>query len=785
MDNTKIEKEIYSLGLSGSGIGVWWIKKIDDNFTFFQTGSKDEEVVINVNDLPPLLMNSTNWKSTFRELREIKKEYKIKLDSAIRCNDALFDGTIDKCSKRVPWLNDENEIIWLQDQVYVLEKDEQGNAKTMMGVTINESVRQDRRDLYQTIEEVNIKLRIANERAIELANLLVWSMDFDDFPKGDLYFGNEMYSETLGMKRNENGHLDFSDFINTSFPDEEGKESMSVLMKSFEETINGNLDEFFGVIVKHRNLNTGEARYLEHFTRVEEKYPDKSIKKIGGYIIDMTEKVKMEKENEELDRKNKNLMLAQKLALTSGKVMVWFLNSESKYKKDDFYGNDLLFEKLGIRKNAGSTFFIQDFNSTIYDEDEEGRILKEAYFLKDDQIESNKAQSYERVLVKHKSLTSSEIFYFEHNFVVEERYPDGSLKIRGGFMNDVTTETLYKKRIEYLVKHDVVTGLSNRNMFEDFIVNSLPEKYALLVFDIDGLKFINDAYGHLKGDEVISALGKYLAEVFSLDSDCFRIGGDEFAIITNTIDTNTIEQRIQKIKELVVDFSQSSNLAFSISVGYEIVLNPNTRFTKVFTNAENIMYRRKLSDRNSRKSKTMTTVLETLNSKTEETKAHCDRLGKYAVMVLKQMGYTRTSDLEDIWLLCTLHDIGKITISEEILSKPGKLTKEEFYKIKQHSEAGYKIVKNIVDSDRIANAVLYHHERYDGHGYPFNLKEEEIPLFAKILSVCDSYDVMVTGRAYQESKTKKQAMAEIERCSGTQFDPVIAQHFLTAIEKQK
>jgi len=189
------------------------------------------------------------------------------------------------------------------------------------------------------------------------------------------------------------------------------------------------------------------------------------------------------------------------------------------------------------------------------------------------------------------------------------------------------------------------------------------------------------------------------------------------------------------------------------------------------------MYRRKLGIRSSRKSQTMEAVLETLNTKTEETKEHCDRIGSFAVEIMKALGYTRTSDLDDIKLLCKVHDIGKITISEEILSKPDKLTDEEYNKIKNHSEAGFKIIKNIVESDLIANGVLYHHERYDGNGYPFGLIGDNIPLYARIIAICDSYDVMVEGRPYQAKKTHKEAIDEIIRCSGTQFDPMIVQVF--------
>ena len=365
--------------------------------------------------------------------------------------------------------------------------------------------------------------------------------------------------------------------------------------------------------------------------------------------------------------------------------------------------------------------------------------------------------------------------------MVEERYEDLSMKIRGGYMSDVTTETKYRNRIEFLVKHDLVTGLKNRNMFEEFIESPLfPRSYTLIVIDIDGLKFINDAFGHINGDNVIKLLGKVLKTKFADNPWLFRIGGDEFAVITKEIKQEKIDEIILEMKEMIRIESSSMKLTVNVSVGYEIVINNEIDFNNAYTSAENIMYRRKLSIRSSRKSQTLDTVLETLNTKTEETKAHCDRLGNYAVRTLKELGYSRTSDLEDIQLLSQVHDVGKITIAEELLSKEGRLSKEEYDKIKTHSEAGYKIIKNIVESDVIADGVLYHHERVDGKGYPFGLSGPEIPLFAKIIAVCDSYDVMVTGRKYQTKKSKQEAIEEIERCIGTQFDEKVAKAFIKA-----
>jgi len=779
-----IANHIFNLGIEGSGIGIFWIKKHDGHYYYHHTESSSEIYGLEIKDLPVSILYGEKWKETFEKIIKINSAHKNVIESSQKQMYQVLQGEISACKYKAPWLDNSGNVIWLMDQLYIVDRDIDNTAQTVIGLTVNQTLRSNEKEKFEEMEEITVKLRSANQRAIELANLLVWSMNYEEFPKGDYIFCNDAYALALGLQKNINGYVSFEDFMKTRYLDLEGARSMQSLLDQVEATKLNKTDEIINVLVKHKNILTKEPVYLNHFTKVDERFDDGSIRRIAGYIIDITERVRMEKDNEALDKMNKELLVAQKLAVKSGKVLIWYQNSEESDNDNYFYGNEILFQKLGIRKFRDSRFFIQDFNRTIYTEDVEGKNLSEAYFEIDDLVEMNQLDSYTKTLLKHKNLTTGEILYMEHNLIVEERYENGSLKIRGGYMNDVTNETNYKKRIEFLVKHDLVTGLNNRNMFEEYKVSSeLPNSYTLIVFDIDGLKFINDAFGHLEGDKVIKFLGDELKKEFGRDSKSFRIGGDEFSVISEDIDPESIEKRLDKVKVSLKEISNQQNLSFSISVGYEIVTNRDIRFNLAFTTAENIMYRRKLGDRNSRKSKTMETVLETLNTKTEETKAHCDRLGKYAELVLIELGYSRVSDLEDIKLLCQVHDIGKITISEDILSKPGKLTDEEMDKIKSHSEAGYKIIKNIVESDTIANGVLYHHEKYDGTGYPFGLKGGEIPLFAKIVSVCDSYDVMITGRPYQKTKTKVEAIKEIERCKGTQFDPIIADAFISAIQK--
>lgn len=773
-----LEISLNKLGLKDSGIGVFWIKKENGKFIYYHTEYSANLYRLSLSDLPPSIIFGEKWEATAKEVYKRNPSFENLVVNSKKELLKVTRGELSHAKYSSPWLDSDNKEIWVSDKVYIVDYDTDRTAKTIVGITVNETIRSSRREKYQEIEEINIKLRSAEERAIQLAGFLVWSMNFEEFPNGDYIFSNDLYKKTLGLKNDSNGYIMFDDFVRTKYDDSKEKDSMGYLQGEFDKANKFSSYNYFETLTKHKNLITNETLYLKHHTNVDERYIDGSIKRVSGYIVDFTSQINMEKEYEELDLKNKNLLLAQKLAFDSGQVMIWYLNNATAPKKDYFYGNPKLFEKLGLPIHSKEFFLIDEFNQTIYTKDEEGLKLYNEYMKMEKLIDSNHIQQYSRVLVKHINLVTNELLYFEHNFIVDERNIDKSLRIRGGYMNDVTKETLYKNEIEYLVKHDAVTGLRNRNMFEEFIHSkSSPKNYTVIVLDIDGLKFINDAYGHIWGDKAIKITSDLLKEIFLDTSNLYRVGGDEFTVISQVTDSKKIETMIKELKMRILEKTEFSQLVFNVSVGYEVVKNNDIDFDLAFTTAENIMYRRKLGIRNSRKSQTMETVLQTLNTKTEETKDHCDRLGDYAVKVLKSMGYTRISDLEDIILLCKLHDVGKITISEELLSKSTSLTDAEYSRIKTHSEAGYKIVKNIVESDDIANAVLYHHERVDGKGYPFGLKGDEIPLYAKIVSICDAYDVMVEGRVYQTKRTHEEAINEIVKCSGTQFDSKLVDIF--------
>ncbi len=709
-------------------------------------------------------------------------EYQDYFDFNVEEFSNLVTGEKDSYILTSPWLDSTDEIIWVEDRVAVLSRNDEGYAELIVAITIDVTESKLKEFSIDRLEESKKQLLNAGNRAIKLAGLLVWMINFEEFPDGDYMVTNDRYNQVLGLEGKYNGYVKHGDFLETIYPDSQGKDLMDNLQRKFEKMKENKIDKFMQTL-KHKNLKTNDLVYLEHHTRVEERYSDGTLKIVGGYILNITEKMKMEETNKLLNLEKERHLSAERLAVKSGRVMIWYLYSDNPGDSTSFYGNELLFTKLGLTDSKNKEFLIREFNDSIYKGNPEGLELHDIYFAMDDKVEAGEIDSYDKLLVIHQNVKTNEIFYFEHNFEVEKRFADGSLMIRGGFLTDVTEEIRYKKRNDYLLRHDSVTGLLNRNAFEMFIdSNDMLKEYTLIIADIDGLKFINDAFGHIRGDDAIKFVGHQLDAEFRRNSTIYRIGGDEFAIISEITNESEINLHIDRIKSIIVKTNENNDIQLGVSVGYEIVSNTEMNFSEAFINAENVMYRRKLSDRNSRKSKTMNAVLETLHVKTEETKEHCDRLGEYAVKTLKILGFTRISDLEDIEILCKVHDIGKISISEEILSKKGKLTKSEYKKIQGHSEAGYKIVKNIVESDRIAYGVLYHHERVDGKGYPFGLVGDEIPLFAKILSICDAYDVMITGRKYSKAISQENAFKEIIEHSETQFDKLIAEKFIEAIK---
>ena len=214
------------------------------------------------------------------------------------------------------------------------------------------------------------------------------------------------------------------------------------------------------------------------------------------------------------------------------------------------------------------------------------------------------------------------------------------------------------------------------------------------------------------------------------------------------------------------------SIVMSVSIGWDTKLNIDQKVTDVFIKAEESMYRRKLSETQSMRNLTIQVILKTLNEKSLLEKDHADRVSYLSKKIGEAM------QLDSAMLLETeiaglMHDIGKITIHENILNNPGLLSDEDYDEMKRHPESSYHILKSVDAYAYLSEHALYHHERWDGLGYPKGLKGEEIPLIARIIAVAEAYEAMTSNRPYRDKKTPEEAITELQRYSGSQFDPAI------------
>jgi len=347
---------------------------------------------------------------------------------------------------------------------------------------------------------------------------------------------------------------------------------------------------------------------------------------------------------------------------------------------------------------------------------------------------------------------------------------------------DITEERKEEEKIKYLSFHDDLTGVYNRRYFENEIkrlniTGHLP--ISIIVADINGLKIINDSLGHEKGDQLLIKSAEILKEVIREGDILARQGGDEFAILLPETTQKEAERIINRIKKKSSE-TKADELIVSIALGTASKTKSIQDLNNISKIADDSMYQNKLSESKSTKNKIVEGLLNSLAVKSDETKEHTVRMTSIAFDFGEELELSN-SELSRLFLLSTLHDIGKITIEKKILSKPGELTAKEWEAIKKHPENGYKIASSSDEFAPVAEEIYTHHERWDGTGYPRSLKGKEIPYLSRIISIIDAYDVMTNDRPYTKAIPQKEASKEIKDCAGSQFDPELADVFVKMI----
>ena len=397
-------------------------------------------------------------------------------------------------------------------------------------------------------------------------------------------------------------------------------------------------------------------------------------------------------------------------------------------------------------------------------------------FMEDDKhIIENKTPIHNEIVYKDKG---GEFTYREViKIPLLDKY--GNVKGVVGRSLDITERKKYQDKLEYLSYTDILTGAKNRTYFEEVEKRYSEEgklPLGVIMGDANGLKLVNDTFGHRQGDKLLKDITEVLKNVSKNVGEVFRIGGDEFVILVPEASLKQCEELILEIEEKCNQY-KNDLFNISISLGAAVKYDAKKDIYEVIKEAEDKVYRNKLLQKSSIKGSILTSLKIGLGVNSGETEQHNERVVIRAIKVGEKLGLSM-SELDELKIAAGLHDIGKIGISDDILSKSTSLTDEEYEIIKTHTEKGYRIIKASSELKSVAKSVLYHHERWDGKGYPMGLKGEEIPLLARVISVCDTFDVMISGRVYKSAMSKESALEELKRCAGTQFDPKVVDIFI-------
>lgn len=375
------------------------------------------------------------------------------------------------------------------------------------------------------------------------------------------------------------------------------------------------------------------------------------------------------------------------------------------------------------------------------------------------------------------------------NSVATLEYDESGKPLKGhGVIHDITQLKREQDKLLHESTHDHLTGVYNRRYFSEQRIHYNTQDYlpmSFAIIDINGLKVINDSFGHHAGNIVLRRLAQVLEKHMDRKEDFVaRIGGDEFSIFFTNRTQEEAEIQMQTILEHIAK-ERVGNIEISVAYGIATRLSLDEDIDATLKRAEDEMYLYKISDSQSVRNKIIDALLKTLYEKDTISEAHSQRVSDYAFFLAKAC-HLSTKKINDIKTAGLLHDIGKITISNEILNKKGKLLKNEYDIIKTHPERGYKIIHSIGDMDIIANYVQQHHERMDGKGYPKGLSGDDITLEARIIAIADAFDAMTSHREYKDKMSLEEAVEELRRCKDTQFDGELVERFITdVLEKQK
>ncbi|HKL59207.1 MAG TPA: HD domain-containing phosphohydrolase, partial [Sphaerochaeta sp.] len=347
---------------------------------------------------------------------------------------------------------------------------------------------------------------------------------------------------------------------------------------------------------------------------------------------------------------------------------------------------------------------------------------------------------------------------------------------------DTTEKKREQDKILQLSYRDALTGLYNRRYYEQIKKTVDTEPYyplTLVLGDVNGLKLTNDAFGHDAGDQLLKKVSAVFRKTCREGDIITRLGGDEFILLLPRTDALNAKIIVNRLNDALFA-EEIRGLRVSVSFGYSVKNADPVSFDETFKLAEDSMYIEKLSKSSAFKKHAIDTLLVKQFELNQWEKEHSIMVGSLSKSFAQAMGFTK----EEVWQVergACLHDLGKIAIDESILSQKESLTQAQWLELKRHPEIGYTILRSVGEYAPFAEYVLYHHERWDGTGYPQKLKGFDIPQPARMIAIVDSYVAMISNRAYKQALTPQEAIEELYACRGTQFDPDLVPIFVEQV----
>ncbi|RLC55434.1 MAG: hypothetical protein DRI30_07585, partial [Chloroflexi bacterium] len=348
---------------------------------------------------------------------------------------------------------------------------------------------------------------------------------------------------------------------------------------------------------------------------------------------------------------------------------------------------------------------------------------------------------------------------------------------------------------------DPLTGLGNHRAFHKQLQEQVEaarksgSSLGLILLDIDGFKDVNDTQGHQAGDEVLRRVAKTLEEVTG-KQHCYRYGGDELAILVPGAERAMATVLARSVRAAVADMPVDGCQGVTASVGVAVFPECGPSAKEIVYRADMAMYSAKASGKNRvnvwgssldehldgiaprpddsgrRHADVVASLTSALRARDPQTKEHAERCSWYTGELATELGLP-DAEVSVLRVASLLHDIGKLVVPDDILFKPGPLTAAETKRMQRHPSDGANTISNVPSAANAVPVILHHHERFDGTGYPHGLSGEDIPIGARILLVADAFDAMTEDRPYRKAMPVQDAIDELKRFSGTQFDPVV------------